>query len=99
MVNAAAERTRGAGHVEDTDARMGRKGPKCQKRSPRVPSKGRCKYELEGYSVGHTWEGKDVPMSHLSREDAAVGWLSTPESPAGSDSACWGCCGYHCRCA
>jgi len=29
-----------------------------QKSSSRVPSEGRCRYELEGYSVGQTWEGR-----------------------------------------
>lgn len=76
-----------------------RKGPKGQKPSSRVPSKGRCRYELEGCSVGQTQEGQCAPMSHLSRLGVAVGQLSAPESPAGSDSACGGCCGYPCRCA
>lgn len=49
------------------------KGPKGQKPSSRVPSKGRCRYELEGYSVGQTWEEKSAPISHLSRMGAAVG--------------------------
>lgn len=55
------------------------RGPKSQEPSSKVPSKGRGRRELERYSVGQTWEGNTVLISHLSRCGVLLWeWLPAP---------------------